>query len=267
MPEYDVYKGCVVARAGTPRQTLVCVPAFADSYESWVPLVEALSEHCQIAIIELPGLGNPRAMSTEASVTGLSTLVADVVRHYWRTPVTLVGHSLGAALAARAAQELGRRCRGLVSIEGNLTVDDGYFTGQAADHSEPSAFHRSLLGQIEGLGARGTVPASFVDAWRRSDAPSMWALARDAGRLAVDGRLEADFATSACPRLYLWSQASTPSSTQALLRERQIPNHRLSIGHHWPWQVAPALVGGVLLGFAACASQHMRLDILQHSVE
>jgi predicted alpha/beta hydrolase family esterase len=47
------------------------------------------------------------------------------------------GHSLGAAIAVRAAHRLATRVAGVFSIEGNLTQADAYFSGAACRFDDP----------------------------------------------------------------------------------------------------------------------------------
>jgi len=120
--------------------------------------VEVGAHHCQIAVIDLPGLGNPDAVPSDASVAGLSTLIAEAIRQQWTTPVV-------------------------------------YFSGQAADHTDPANFKESLLTQLTELATNGHVPTSFVQACGQADARTMWTLGRDGRRLAADGTFHRDFST------------------------------------------------------------------------
>jgi pimeloyl-ACP methyl ester carboxylesterase len=233
--------GCTVHRAGA-GPAIVCLPGFVDGVESWQPLLAALLDRYDTGLIELPALSRPGRLPVAATVTGIAGLTAAAIQRVWDTPVILVGHSLGSAVAVRAANLLGARCRAVVSIEGNLTADDAYFTGQAAGHDDPAGYQRTLLAQIEQLQTGGQAPASFAAALRSADAATIWALGRDVARESNDDRFGHELRRLTHPRLYLWSAATTSPASQAFLHAHAIPQRQLGVGHHWPWLVDPAAV-------------------------
>lgn len=182
-----VIEGCAVQRAGSGAPVL-CIPGFADSSASWWALVQALADRCEAAVLDLPGFGAALASGREVTVAGFAEVVVAVARRGWEVPVTLVGHSLGSTLAVRAAHQLVGQCAAVVSIEGNLTADDGYFSGQA--------------------------PATYADSVAAADALSMWSLGRDAARQGAAGGFGREFVSLPCLTRYLWSSTTTPPATQ-----------------------------------------------------
>jgi pimeloyl-ACP methyl ester carboxylesterase len=237
--------GCAVHRTGAGT-AIVCLPGFVDSVHSWQPLLAALSDRYDVGLVELPALSRPGRLPVAATVTGIAGLTAAVIRQTWTTPVTLVGHSIGSAVAVRAASLLGTQCRAVVSIEGNLSADDAYFTGQAADHHDPAEYRSTLLAQIEQLVTGGRAPASFAAALRCADAATIWALGRDIAHHSTGDGFGHELRHLTRPRLYLWSRATTSPASQAFLRTHAIPQHELSIGHHWPWIIDPGAVAALV---------------------
>ena len=51
-------------------------------------------------------------------------------------------------IAVEAAARLGDGFGGLFSIEGNLTADDAFFSGRAAEFTDPVAFKHCFLDDI-----------------------------------------------------------------------------------------------------------------------
>jgi len=235
--------GCALHRQGSGAP-IVCLPAFADSCRSWRPLVSALSDRCEVVVVELPALGRPGRLPVGPTVTEIANLIAGILRQVWATPVTLVGHSLGSAVAVRAAPQLDGQCQAVVSIEGNLTADDAFLTGQAAGYADPDEFKTSLAAQIDQLVTAGRAPASFAESVRAADAATMWALGRDVVLQSSDDGFGHEFLRLTCPRLYVWSRATTSQASQDLLHAQAVPHHELGIAHHWPWIVDPAAIAG-----------------------
>lgn len=182
---------------------------------------------------------------------GFAGRIAAIVRRSWPGPVTLVGHSLGSVLAVRAAQKLDRQCAAVVSIEGNLTAQDGYFSGRAARHDDPSAFKDVLTGQVRRLVEDGRAPASYARSVAAADAYSMWTLGRDADRHSAAEDFGQEFAALRCPAVYLWSQTTTPPATRDYLVENRLTHQQLTIEHHWPWTICPDTVADLVHAAAA----------------
>jgi pimeloyl-ACP methyl ester carboxylesterase len=244
-PDVEVVDGCALHRRGTGAP-IVCLPAFADSVRSWQPLIPALSDRSDVVVVEIPSLNRPGRLPVDPTVTEIANLIAGIVQQAFTRPVTFVGHSLGSALAVRAAEQLDGQCHGVVSIEGNLVADDAYLTGQAVNHDEPDEFKRSLATQVARLASAGKAPASFAEAVRAADAPTMWALGHDIAQQSSDDRFGHELLQLTCPTLYLWSEATTPRATQTFLQAHAVPNHELGIAHHWPWTIDPATVAALI---------------------
>jgi pimeloyl-ACP methyl ester carboxylesterase len=85
---------------------VVLVHGFGHSADAWVPVLKLLSEAGQAAVaVDLPGFGSADPLHRGELVPQLDSFLAEVIGHYGTTePVVVVGNSLGAAVAARAAR-------------------------------------------------------------------------------------------------------------------------------------------------------------------
>jgi pimeloyl-ACP methyl ester carboxylesterase len=202
-----------------------------------------------VMVMDLPGFGAAPPGRQPASLSHCAGLVARLIQRHCRDHVTLVGHSLGSVIAVDAAKQLGAQCSGLVSVEGNLTPEDAYFSGQAAHHRDPSEFKRAFSTQVDHLVAAGHAPASYADAVRVADAESMWTLGRDARVRGADGSFGVDYRNLTIPSLYLWAPSTTPPSTQRYLALHVVAEHQLPIEHHWPWTRDPQVVVQAITDF------------------
>ena len=86
--------------------TVVLVHGFGHSADAWVPVLKLLSEAGQAAVaVDLPGFGSADPLHKGELVPQLDAFLAEVVDHYGASePAVVVGNSLGAAVAARAAR-------------------------------------------------------------------------------------------------------------------------------------------------------------------
>lgn len=246
MESQAIVQRSAVYRAGAGRP-VVCVPGFTDSALSWRPLMASLPElSCEVSVIELPGFGAAPPPVWTAGLTAYADEVVRVVRAQWQEPVVLIGHSLGSVIAVRAAHLLGTSCAALVSLEGSMTKSDDYFSSRSAGFDDPGIFQRDFAEAVDAMVQTGQAPSSYADAVRQADARSMWLLGRDASASGVGDAFGAEYRALAVPTLYVWAAGSTPPATQDYLRDHGIPNHRLDVEHHWPWQQAPDVVARVI---------------------
>jgi pimeloyl-ACP methyl ester carboxylesterase len=111
---------------GTPADggsgpAVVLVPGLLAPAWSWAPVARRLAGERRTVVMDLRGHGLSDAPSAGYD---LATLAADVVLVAEGSgaldagAVVLAGHGLGATLAAGAAALLGRRCAGLVLVDG-----------------------------------------------------------------------------------------------------------------------------------------------------
>jgi pimeloyl-ACP methyl ester carboxylesterase len=90
-----------VAEYGPPGpsgSTVVLLHGLGGSHVSWRGLVTALSANARVLAVDLPGHGRTRRLGRSSDVQANKTLLSRLLAHLGE-PVTLVGHSMGAALA------------------------------------------------------------------------------------------------------------------------------------------------------------------------
>jgi magnesium chelatase accessory protein len=89
---------------GAGKPTVLLIHGTGASTHSWAPIIQYLSDHCQILALDLPGHGfsgiPPFGRSTLDAITdGVTQLLTDLNL----TPFHIVGHSAGAAIAVQLA--------------------------------------------------------------------------------------------------------------------------------------------------------------------
>ncbi|WP_205471325.1 alpha/beta fold hydrolase [Nocardioides sp. SYSU D00038] len=94
-----------VADLGGPRDApaLVCVHGLAGSHVAWRSMARELSDRYRVLAIDLPGHGRSPSAGRSAAVGDAATTLARVLDELRLPPVTLVGHSMGAAASVLAA--------------------------------------------------------------------------------------------------------------------------------------------------------------------
>ena len=242
----EVVADMVIRKAGSPlAPSLWLVHALGESSLSFVPLFSTnLSSAFELTAPDLPGAGltppDPLVDGLDAAANSLARAIAQQTAS---RPLGLVGHSLGAAIAVRAARQLATKVVGFFSIEGNLTEADAYLSGRAVQFETPDDFRDHLLAHVRAM-AEAAAPAQRQALWRYhasltfAAAETLWNLGRDAKAAGAGHALGEEYRTLPIPSLYYWSPDSTPAPTQEYLRRHGIPNLAFS-GGHWPMVDAP----------------------------
>jgi pimeloyl-ACP methyl ester carboxylesterase len=225
------------------RPAIWFVHALGDSSDVFDGLLRSpLEGTFDLAAPDWPG-SDGVAGRTVDDLEGLACwLAASVDRHTPRVPVGLVGHSLGAAVAVKAAGKLDSVI-GVFSIEGNLTAADAYFSGLAMEFDAPRAFHEHLLARVRDLAEGGQ--SSRHEALRRyharlgrADPEALWKIGRSAKTASREDALGEEYRALPVPTLYFWSPENTSPETQAYLQKHRLPAVVFT-GGHWPMVEQP----------------------------
>jgi pimeloyl-ACP methyl ester carboxylesterase len=228
---------------------VLVVPGFGDGSGSWEHLLQRRSG---VAVVDLPGVGGGAPLASVTLAAMVEHLCDRIVQEVG--PVVLIGHSLGSAIAVGAAAELPSVVVGVLSIEGNLTTDDGYFSGAAAEHGDADSFVTWLVALVRGLVAQGDAPRSYLASILQADPTTLWELGRDSALCGRGDGFGAAYRTLRQPTRYLWSRRSTPVTTQQYLRAHGLDARESANAGHWPLERAPRWVTQQVDAFVAAVS-------------
>jgi len=192
-------------------RAVVLVHSSASGHRQWQRLVEDLQNRYRLIAVNLFGYGKTSSWPSERPLTAADQ--ADLVlaaAELAPGPVTLVGHSLGAAVAFEAAAKAGGRVRNLVAFEPILF-------GYLKSHGPSSAYD-----EIAELGSRYNYLARtghwnaagewFVDYW---SGPGTWAAMPNDRQQKILATLPAvvhewDMATAGIRPLEGWAAITAP---------------------------------------------------------
>jgi pimeloyl-ACP methyl ester carboxylesterase len=236
---------------------LLCLHGFADNGLAFLPLSgTALPGYFELVLVDLPGFGGSPSKPGVALIRDYGKAIAELGSIISpREPVGLVGHSIASAIAVDAAELLSSPPIGVFSIEGNLTEDDAYFTGRAADWDEAEAFKKAFLNEIWELAATNVELRRYFGGVVMAQAPAMWSLGRDAKRVSVGDAVGHAYRALKVPNLYYWSEATTPARTRQFIGAHSIPNRRYAAASHWPTIADPEATANAIVEFFLSAAE------------
>ncbi|GAA1481906.1 hypothetical protein GCM10009624_23460 [Gordonia sinesedis] len=102
-----------------PTPIVLCLHGFADHAGTWLPVMAEFARRDVTAVaVDLPGFGEADHARPGSLLTELDAFVSAAIEHWTRDGVApvVMGNSLGAVLALRAAANPGVRLSGLVPI-------------------------------------------------------------------------------------------------------------------------------------------------------
>lgn len=248
----EVVNDMLVRRFGDgDARKLICLHGFADSGLMFLPLSEtALPDYFELVIVDLPGFGgSPSKPGVDlirdyaGAVAGLASVIS------CKESVGLIGHSIASAIAVATSDMLSPPPIGVFSIEGNLTVDDAYFTGKAADWEGAEPFKEAFLNEIWEMGASKIELRRYFGGVIMAHAQAMWNLGRDAKRISAGDAVGHSYRGLKVPSLYYWSEATTPARTRRFIDAYSIPNRKYSASSHWPTIADPEGTANAIIEF------------------
>ncbi len=235
--------------------THVLLHGIGSASGSWVRQLDAAAKQ-RVLAWDAPGYGGSTPVKTDWPRAD------DYAERLWawldalqvQAPVTLVGHSLGALMAARAALLAPQRVQRLVL----LSPAAGYGNAEPAVREQKL---RDRLATLERLGPEGMAdaraaamlspgaPTELVDAVRESMSQVIPAGYTQAARLLAHGTLAADLKQVRAPMAVASGSAdgiTTPASCQAVAQAAGVAWNDLgSVGHACPLE-APSAVNHLL---------------------
>jgi pimeloyl-ACP methyl ester carboxylesterase len=189
---------------------------------------------------DLPGFGVSPVQPDRMFLKGAAEVVQSMISVLSRNKaVLLVGHSLGSVIATRVARNLGKRAKGVFSIEGNLTRSDGYFSAKAAGFQQADAFHRYFLDLIYKRAANNEAYQRYLASIRFASPEAMMAWGLSSAHLGESGAHGFDFVSLNCQKIYYWSMENTPKETRSFIVKHNIPNKQYTGAGHWPMIETP----------------------------
>jgi pyruvate dehydrogenase E2 component (dihydrolipoamide acetyltransferase) len=243
--------GSVTSIRRTPAPTAVLLHGMFGDIDTWAAMASTISRaQLPVAAIDLPCHGN--SPSNVHTMDDIADAVLEVVQTQVSGPVALIGHSFGAAVAARLGVKLGDRLTAIVLLSPlglGTEIGQSFLSGMTnADTDE--ALARELRKLTEGT---SSLSSSYIQVLRtrlqrRSrDLSALCASLSRNGVQQVD--VSGDLARLSCPAVIIQGRSDSIIPWQHTLNAPpRTALHLLpGVGHMPHWE-SPGLVSEIILG-------------------
>lgn len=213
-----------------PRRGILMIAGFGDNSSMFSGLAEtALAAEFDLFPFDMPGFGAPPL----AGDTTIDALAQAVAEEALRTGAEIIlAHSVASIIASVAlAKE--HTLKMILSVEGNITADDAYFSGTAANYDDPAEFRAAFLERLALKAQTSAIFARYHDNVAKADPQALWQLGRDARHFS-DTWHPGEVLVAAGKVSYLYDVPNCPESTLVWLNAHDVDMRRLAGASHWP---------------------------------
>ena len=210
---------------------VVCIAGFGDDASMFAPLVEAASDRSiQFQPISLPGFGAPVLDQPNTSLETLASYLVDCADQIGAN--TVLAHSVASIIASIAANRPGSPLTSVLSLEGNLTAEDAYFSGTAAQYDTPAAFRSAFLARLDDMATKDLILDRYRRVVARANPQALWELGRDADKFSRN-QSPGELLQSVKKVTYLYNRENLPKRSLDWLKASELPRFELAGASHW----------------------------------
>lgn len=248
-----------VSAPGAPgdetRPAMLLIAGFGDNASLFDALFgTALDHEFRLIPLNLPGFGAPR-LEQDTTLEALADTVAEAARKTGAR--VIMAHSVASIIASLAARLPDCPLDTIVSLEGNITAEDAYFSGTAVNYDDPLAFRAAFLARLDGMAATSSVVARYRDNVAKADPLALWHLGRDAGDFSAK-QVPGDVLRETRQVCYLFNPPNCPQPTLDWLARTPMVQSLLPDTSHWPSVDQPALLASETLRILHDWNCHVR---------
>ena len=220
------------------------IAGFGDNASMFAPLLDTdLADQFDLIPLDLPGFG-AAPLSVETNLESLADFVAEEAG---KTGAQIIlAHSVASIIASFAVQRDACPLTTLLSLEGNLTAEDAYFSGTAADFPNAERFRETFLARLDDMAKGDAILTRYRREVERADPQSLWTLGCDARKFS--DRIEPGLMLLTAPQAhYFYNPDNCPRSSLDWLKAHDLPRTVLQGASHWASLDAPEQLSSAIL--------------------
>ena len=227
------------------KPTLIFLAGFGDGGAMFAPLQDTpLAQRFRLLPLDLPGFAGAPALPGQTSLEALAEVVHEVAVR--EDACTLVAHSVASIIASLAARRAESPVKTIVSLEGNLTAEDAYFSGTAADYDDAETFKTTFLARLDEMAETQPVVRRYAETVRHADPRALWELGCDARRFS-ETHIPGEVLRRAADAIYFYNPDNCAPASLAWLARSAMKAVVLEGASHWPSVDQPELLAQKIL--------------------
>lgn len=222
---------------------ILCIAGFGDNADMFTGLKQTPLAHLyRLLPINLPGFGAPPLVQ-ETTLHELADYVCTRAKECGSEIV--LAHSVASIVASLAAQRPGSPIERILSMEGNITSEDAYFSGTAADFANHETFRASFLARLDDMALSAPIIARYRSAVAQADPLALWQLGRDARHFS-DRVVPGEVLATSASVTYFYNPENCPETTLKWLEENPMERCILPDASHWASVDQPELLANMI---------------------
>lgn len=226
------------------KTNIICIAGFGDDKSLFAPLLdEKYNLDFEILPVDLPGFGVD-ASGYEITLNGLADYLLTVAKE--KNARHIMAHSVASIVATLAAERSDGFITHIISLEGNLTAADAYFSGKAADFEAADEFKRSFPKILGKAAETDPLLKRYLQIVMTRDARDLWSLGCDAKVFSAQNDVGARLINSA-KVFYLYNSKNCPTDTLEWLDNSPMDKYELvNSSHSAPLDSADELMAALV---------------------
>ncbi len=213
-----------------------------------------LVENYNIFIPDLPGFGVTPNYGNPLTVDGLFEKLKQLIENISKTDnLHIVAHSVSGILGTRLSKYLREKIKLYISVEGNLTTADSYYSSLPIHHDKDEFYKIFTNSVFENVKSRDDFKR-YSASIQFANIDSLYEWGKSTKDYIKDNLPGKEFMELECPKIYIWGDKDTPKETQEFIAENNIPNVFLKSIGHWPMIEIPEQFYDLVSKFIANAS-------------
>ena len=226
------------------KQKIVCVAGFGDNGSMFESLLTTVfAERYVILPFNLPGFGAP-PLSEAVTLEVLANPVASYCAAEKATYI--LAHSVSSIIATLAARQPSSPIETILSLEGNLTAEDAYFSGTASHYADPLSFFNAFIARLDTMAADQPIISRYRNAVAKAHPRSLWELGKDAFRYS-ENHVPGEELIRSAKAVYVYNPQNIPLTSKEWLNKSELPKIELEGASHWPSVDQPEMLSEKLL--------------------
>ena len=206
--------------------------------ESGLCYIEAfkskLIEAYNLFIPDLPGFGASPNYGNPLTVDGLYEKLKQLIEDNSETNnLFIIAHSVSGILGTRLSKYFNEKVKLYISIEGNLTTTDSYYSSLPINHNKEEFYDIFIKSVFENAQNRDDF-RRYLASIQFASIDSLYKWGKSTKDYIQDDLPGKEFMELVCPKIYIWGDKDTPKETQEFIANNAIPNVFLKNIGHWP---------------------------------